>query len=173
MAMLILCLHFAGNALADGFGSFQDFEKSKKEHGLPLQVEALADKEKVHPGDTFELFVVAMIEKGWHLYSIQKQTEDESVATRIDLEKTEFLAQSHWRETPPHLVQDEVMEKVMKTHSGRAEFSQVFLVPKGFPPGRYPFTGTLRFRICDNRVCTLPRKVRFQTHVIVEAGPKG
>lgn len=161
-----VCLGAGSFAL--GFESFEQFEKSKKEQSLPIRVDALPGKDKVRPGESFLLYVVAVLDQGWHLYSLEKQTEDETVATRIDLETTEFPPEGGWRETPPQLIRDEVMQKTMKVHSGRVEFSQKLSVPEGLQPGMYPLTGTLRFRTCDNRICTLPQQVRFQTHVIVE-----
>ncbi len=166
-----ICLGAGSSAL--GFESFDQFEKSKKQQSLPLRVDALPGKDKVRPGDTFLLYVVAVLDKGWHLYSLEKQTEDETVATRIDLETTEFPPEGSWRETPPQMIRDEVMQRTMKTHSGRVEFFRQLSVPEGLKPGMYPLAGTLRFRACDNRICTLPQQVRFQTHVIVEADEPG
>jgi hypothetical protein len=155
-----------------GFDSYQEFEKSKKQY-VALQLEAMPDKEKVHPGDTFRLHLVSFLDKGWHMYSIEKQSDDETVATWIELEALVFDPQGNWRESPPKLVRDEVMEKIMKTHSGRVEFTRLFSVPKGLKPGAYPLSGTLHFRTCDNRICTLPQEMKFQTRVIVEAGEPG
>lgn len=138
-----------------------------------LQLEAVPDKDKVRPGETFWLYLVVFLDEGWHMYSIEKQSDDEMVATRIELETLAFPPQSHWKETPPKLVRDDVMEKIMKTHSDRVEFTRLFFVPKGLKPGVYPISGTLHFRSCDNRICTLPQAVKFQTRVIVESGEPG
>jgi hypothetical protein len=170
---IVVCLLFLLSVSRGyAFDSYQEFEKSKK-HSLPLKLSSLSDKERVHSGETFWLYVVAVLDKGWHLYSLEKQSKDGSVATRIELEEMAFDPQGSWQETPPKLVRDEVMEKVMKTHSGQVEFSRLFSVPEGLTPGVYPITGTLRFRSCDNRICTLPQTARFQTRVIVEAGEPG
>ena len=155
-----------------GFESFEKFEQSKKQ-SLALRLEAMPGKDRVHSGETFRLYVVAILEKGWHLYSLEKQSEDETIATRIELETSAFHPQGGWRETPPKLVRDEIMQKVMKIHSGRVEFTHLLSVPEGLPPGVYPLSGILHFRICDNRICTLPRQMPFQTRVIVKAGESG
>jgi len=155
-----------------GFDSYEKFEKSK-EQSLPLTLEALADRDKVSPGDTFWLYLVAVLDKGWHMYSIEKQSGEETVATRIELETMAFPPENSWRETKPRLVRDEVLEKIMKTHSGRVEFTRLLRVPADLKPGTYPISGTLRFQTCDNRICTLPKIKRFQTRVIVEAGEPG
>ena len=101
------------------------------------------------------------------MYSLEKQSDDETVATRIELEALVFDPQGDWQEMPPKLVRDDVMEKIMKTHTGRIEFSHRFSVPKGLKPGTYPISGALHFRTCDNRICTLPQEITFKTHVIV------
>jgi len=154
------------------FETYQKFETSKKQN-RPLQLEAMPDKEKVQPGKTFWLYVVALMNEGWHMYSLEKQSEDETVATRIELEALMFDPQGNWQETPPKLVRDDVMGKMMKAHSGHVEFSRLFSVPQGLKPGVYPLAGTLHFRSCDNRICTLPQAMKFQTRVIVESGDPG
>ncbi len=155
-----------------GFDSHHKFEKSKK--GIrPLQLEAMPDRRKVQTGETFWLHLVTFLDEGWHMYSLEKQSDDETVATRIELDSLVFDPQGIWQEMPPKLVRDEVMEKIMKTHSGRVEFSRKFSVPKTLKPGTYPLSGTLHFRTCDNRVCTLPQAKTFKTRVIVEAGEPG
>jgi hypothetical protein len=154
------------------FDSYEKFKNFKKQD-LSLQLEAMPDKEKVQPGEIFWLHLVIFLGEGWHMYSIEKQSDDETVATRIELANLVFPPQGQWQETPPKLVRDDVMEKVMKIHSGRVEFTRLFSVPKGLKPGVYPLSGTLHFRSCDNRICTLPQAVKFQTRVIVESGEPG
>jgi Thiol:disulfide interchange protein DsbD, N-terminal len=167
---VFLLLAFASSGY--GFDSYQQFEKSKKQY-VALRLEAMPDKEKVHPGETFWLHLVTFLDKGWHMYSVEKQSDDKTVATRIELEAVVFDPKGNWQESPPKLVRDEVMEKIMKTHSGRVEFTLQFSVPNGLKPGAYPLSGTLHFRTCDNRICTLPQEMKFQTRVIVEAGEPG
>ena len=170
--LLLLSAVFGTVTPGHGFGSFEQFEKSKKQ-SLELRLEAMPDKDQVRPGDTFWLYVVGILEKGWHLYSLEKQLEDETIATRIELGNTAFKSQGDWQETPPELVRDEVLEKVMKTHSGRVEFTRLFSVPESLAPGVYLISGMLHFRTCDNRICTLPRQMPFRTRVIVKADEPG
>jgi thiol:disulfide interchange protein DsbD len=170
----LFCICLVAGSPGYGFDSYKKFEKSKK-HNRPLQLEAMPDKDKARPGETFWLHLVAFLEEGWHMYSLEQQSDDATVATRIELEALVFDPQGGWQEMPPKLVRDGVMEKIMKTHSGRVEFTHLFTVPKGLKPGVYPLSGTLHFRTCDNRICTLPQAMKFQTRVIVivEAGKPG
>ena len=168
----LFCICLVTGSSGYGFDSHQKFEKSKKQT-LPLKLKALSDKERVEPGETFWLHLMVFLDKGWHMYSLKKQSDDKTVATRIELEALVFDSQDGWQETPPKLVRDEIMEKIMKIHSGQVEFSRLFSVPKNVSPGTYPISGTLHFRGCDNRICTLPQAVKFQTRVIVESGEPG
>ena len=147
----LLCACLVSGSQGYGFDSYQEFEKSKKQH-RPLQLTAMPDKGQVRPGETFWLHLVTSLDEGWHMYSLEKQTDDETVATRIELEALVFDPQGHWQEMPPKLVRDGVMEKIMKTHTGRVEFTHLFSVPKGLKPGTYPLSGTLHFRTCDNHL---------------------
>ena len=170
----LLCFCLIAGSPGYGFDSYQKFQKSKKQL-RPLQLEAMPDKAKVRPGETFWLHLVTFLESGWHMYSLEKQSDDDTVATRIELEALVFDPQGLWQEMPPKLVRDDVMEKIMKTHSGRVEFTHLFSVPGALKPGTYPVSGTLHYRTCDNRICTLPQEMTFKTHVIVveKAGKPG
>lgn len=171
LGFLLVCVELGAGTPGYGFDSFKKFQKSKETAAFKL--EAVPGRDRVRPGDTFWLYLVGTLDKGWHMYSIEKQTDDATVATRIELESSDFPLQGEWQETPPRLVRDEVLETILKTHSGRVEFTHLLQVPKDLKPGVYPISGTLHFRSCDNRVCTLPQAIRFQTRVIVETGPPG
>ena len=171
----LFCVCLVAGSPGYGFDSYQKFEKSKKLHPNLFNWKPCPTRVKCDPGETFWLHLVTFLEEGWHMYSLEKQSDDETVATRIELEALVFDPEGDWQEMPPKLVRDDVMEKIMKTHTGRVEFTHLFSVPKGLKPGTYPLSGTLHFRTCDNRVCTLPQEVMFKTRVIVieKAGEPG
>ncbi|NIS85610.1 MAG: hypothetical protein GWN88_11070, partial [Nitrospinaceae bacterium] len=100
------------------FDGFKKVPKSKPAV-IHIRLEATAEKEIVRPGETFLIFVVVYLDEGWHMYSLEKQTEDETVATRILLDPPAFPPASEWRESKPVLARDEVLSKILKTHSGR------------------------------------------------------
>lgn len=167
--LLLLGVQWVPGPAAYGFDSYEKFQESKQAPP-PVTLEALPGRDRVRPGESFWLYLVADLNEGWHLYSLEIQPGEESVATQIELKATDFPPEGEWQETPPRLAQDDVLEKIMKIHSGRVEFSRLLKVPEQLPPGSYPLSGALRFRTCDNRVCTLPQTLEFQTRVIVEAG---
>ena len=126
----------------------------------------MPSKESVRPGDRFRLHVVATLTEGWHIYSL-KAGSDDSLATRIELDPTVFSPAGDWQESRPQITDDEILQKKVKTHSRRAEFSRRIAVPHNVKPGNYPLSGTLTYRSCDNNVCTIPQTIRFRSHVIV------
>lgn len=135
-----------------------------------LRLEALTQPEQVRPGGMFRVVIVAILEPGWHIYSIEHSTDlqtDPTLPTQIVLQPHSFPEKGPWRESPPHLVLDRYLGGMVKVHSGRAEFYRPFAVPPGKAPGAYPLQGSLTFRACDQKVCTLPRRVSFQTRVEV------
>ena len=151
--------------------SFQDiFEPESK--NFELKVVAMPDKASVGSGDQFRLHVVATLTEGWYIYSLEAG-EDESLTTRIELESNDFPPAEDWQESPPEITDDKILKKIVKTHSGRVEFSRLFTVPANLKPRNYPLNGTLTYRSCDNTVCTLPRTIRFRSHVIVKTEKAG
>ena len=145
--------------------SFQDvFEPEIK--NFNIKIAAMPGKESVRRGDRFRLHVVATLTEGWHIYSL-KAGSDNALATRIELDPVIFSPAGDWQESRPQITDDAILQKKVKTHSRRAEFSRLLAVPSNLPPGNYPLSGTLTYRSCDNTVCTIPQTIRFQSHVIV------
>lgn len=154
--------------VAYGFQPMDEFLKSKTE-SLKVEVKAMPEKDSVVPGEQLKIYVVATPHKGWHIYSLQRQGDDMSLSTRIRLNAKPFHANGPWEETEPEMRRDEALEKVLKVHSRRVEFSRLLTVPHNLKPTSYPINGTLTYRVCDNKVCTLPRDWPFQFHVIVKS----
>ena len=151
--------------------SFQDIFESETKN-VELKVVAMPDKASVGAGDQFRLHVVATLTEGWHIYSLEA-SEDESLTTRIALDSNDFMPVADWQESTPEITDDKILQKIVKIHSGRVEFSRLFTVPAHLKPRNYPLNGTLTYRSCDNTVCTLPRTIRFRSHVIVKAEKAG
>ena len=168
IGMVLGVLAWMGPVLVYGFQPVDKFWKSKTE-SLKIEVDAMPGKETVVPGQRFRVFVVATPHKGWHIYSLQTQGEDASLSTRIQLTAKPFRVEGPWKESDPEMRRDEVLEKVLKIHTHRAEFTQVLTVPEDLKPATYTIHGVLSYRVCDNQVCALPRDWPFRFHVIVKS----
>ncbi len=133
-----------------------------------VKVEAFSDQEVLRPDDRFQLNLVVSLDEGWHIYSIDSQ-DDPTLPTRIALETHLVNSGEVWEESAPTIVKDKILNRMVKVHQGRAEFKKAYVVPGNLSPGYHPVRGILTFRACDNRVCTMPQKVKFNTLIQVVA----
>lgn len=148
--------------------NFQTFEEFKSAQSKPInvQVAAAVVPPQVHLGDFFKVRLRVTITPGAHIYSLENKV-DESLATRIDLEKNPFTPLGKWRESQPEISADGVLKTMVKTHKELAEFSLAFVVPREAASGLSVISGTLVYRLCDNKICTLPQKISFKTFLRV------
>jgi hypothetical protein len=148
-----------------------DLEPRSKTPKAPrtLEIRAVAQPTLLTPGEAFRLFVHVRLSKGWHIYSLNLTGDDAPVATRVHLDDHPFPARGPWRETPAQLALDGTLGKAIMIHRGKAEFRREFDTPQTIAPGTYPLTGHLWFRACDNKVCTMPQKLAFETLLEIAA----
>ncbi len=134
-----------------------------------VRVAAFVDREFLKPEDRFRLNVVVSLDPGWHIYSIETQG-DPTLPTQILLETPGMVPDGDWQESQPTIANDQILERMVKVHLGRAEFKRDFVLAPELGPGHHPIRGVLKFRACDNRVCTLPRTIEFTT--LIQIVPK-
>lgn len=162
---------FLGAILA-GAGTAAGFELSSQSPSpAGVHITAFVDHDKLKPADHFRLNIVVSLDEGWHIYSLESQG-DTSLPTRIDLEIRGVLPTGDWQESSPTIVNDQILQRMVKVHLKRAEFRRDFVVEPELGPGHYPINGVLQFRACDNRVCTLPRKIEFSTRISIVTGDR-
>lgn len=164
-----LPVFLAAGVMICGFKPLDEFLKSRAEQ-TQVEIQALPQPDTVAPGGTFRVFVVVTPAEGWHFYSMDTlDQEDSSFATRIRFTENPFLPAGDWEETPPVLMMDEALGRMVRVHAGRTEFSRTVSVPKNLEEAVYLVEGVLTYRVCDNRVCALPQDRPFRFHVIVKA----
>jgi|GEM_PF-1270268 len=171
LSILVTVPAFAAAASATPQTNFQSFEEFK--HGgrkINVAVTAAVLPAPLRPGDLFTLYVQVSLPPEWHIYSLEDRRD--TLPTRIRLETSRFSRQGGWQESPPQMALDGVLQKIVKTHEKMAEFTLRMQVPKDLAPGVFPIAGILAYRLCDNKVCYLPRQAPFQTLVrVVAAAP--
>lgn len=134
---------------------------------LELDIQASVDPVQVGRGERFRVYVDATMAPGWHIYSLHEESHEEPLATRLQIEENLFLPQGGWEESKPRLIMDRVQKKMVKTHEGMARFYLWQLVPEDLNLGKYPLRGSLVYRICDHKTCSLPKTLQFKTWVEV------
>ena len=70
-----------------------------------------------------------------------------------------------WNESATQLMHDGAQAKIVKGHISTAEFSKQFRVSDKMTSGNYPIRGNLIYRACDNRMCTLPQSLFFESWI--------
>ncbi len=154
------------------FPSFEEFSRSRDKVS-PVEVTALADPVSVKPGQPFDLHLLVKLSEGWHIYALEEQSEGESLATQIRFEENIFRATGEWVEPKPTIALDGALDKVVKVHTDSVRFRRNLIVPNDLSPGAYTISGRIEYRACDNKICSLPQNIDFQTRFQVSEGDEG
>lgn len=154
------------------FQSFEEFSRSKDKIS-PVEVMAFTDPLAAKPGQAFGLHLLVKISDGWHIYALEAQSKGESLATQIRFEENIFRSTGEWMEPKPTIALDGALDKIVKVHKGSVRFRRNLTVPSGLSPGSYIISGRIEYRACDNKICSLPREVGFQTQLQVPGNDKG
>ncbi len=170
--VLFLAVLVFGSPSVFAFQSFEEFSRSKNQNGN-VTVTALTDPIGVAPGEAFDLHLLVKLSEGWHIYALEAQSQNETLATQIRYEENAFQPKGKWVEPKPVIALDGALDKVVKVHRGSPQFRQNLIVPGDLKPGMYTISGNIEFRACDNKICSLPRKVGFQTQLRVSGDVNG
>ncbi len=144
------------------FQSFEEFSRSRKAISH-IDVTPSTDPVEAKPGANFDLHLRMKLSEGWHIYSLESQGKDETLATQIRFNENVFEVKGHWIEPEPVITLDGAIDKVVKVHQDAVRFSRNLKVPSHLKPGTYSISGAIEFRACDNKICSLPKKAGFQT----------
>jgi len=163
---IILLILFSSSLPLFAKTPFGQLEKSNPLYS-PIKVSALTNKSLVFPGEEFKFHLSIIVKTGWHIYSLSPLAGNEFLATQIFMDENVFRAKGAWKEPKPILIQDGAVGRIVNGHKGNVEFSRTFLVPSKVEVDKYSIHGKLIFRACDNRICTLPQELTFQTGILV------
>ncbi len=157
---LLSCfLLITNHALAlDSFSKFNRYQNKN----IHVSISAIVDPYPVRAGQRFVLRLIVNLDEGWHIYAMNPHSENTSLATRITIEEQKFIFKGEWTESEPRIIFDEALDKVIAIHQTIAEFSRPFTITGSLGSGNHQITGTLIFRACDNKVCTLENHLPFQ-----------
>ncbi len=146
------------------FKSFGEFLDDKGQDPQ-IQIQAFVSQEAVRLGERFRIYVRVTIGENWHIYSMKTLDDNDLLNTKILFNQNVFKPEEGWRESPPKLAMDEVLQKTINTHKGIAEFDRLHSVPTHIKPGLYSISGSFLFRACDNKICTLQKEKSFRTQI--------
>lgn len=164
LGVLMVAALICSASSISAFQSFEEFSRSKN-NKYNIDVTLFTDPAEAKPGEDFDLHLRVKLSPGWHIYSLESQDKDETLATQIRLNENVFQAKGQWLEPKPTITLDGALNKVVKIHEDAVRFSRNLMVPGHLKPETYSISGNIEFRACDNKICTLPREVGFKTQI--------
>ena len=89
-----------------------------------IKINVLTNKTFVSQGEQFKIHLSILIEKGWHIYSLEPFQGSESLITKILIHKNNFQEQGDWQGPDPILIKDRALGKIVKGYKGHIEFTK-------------------------------------------------
>ena len=160
----VLLLFLASVSPAWALTPFEEFNGAKPKVSV-VKVKSTILPAKTKAGGKFKLHVHVSVNPGWHIYSINPREEHKLLATTLHLRSNRFLPVGEWQESKPTITLDEALQKILKIHESMADFVHEFQVPDTVSQGSFALKGEVIYRVCDDHVCSLPRKLPFTSQV--------
>ncbi|MBI4083501.1 MAG: thioredoxin family protein [Candidatus Lambdaproteobacteria bacterium] len=126
---------------------------------------------EARPGEHVRLLITARIAKGWYTYSVVPQGEFAPPPTSLKLDAGPLKVLGPVYETNPTVKRDAVFGLDLAYHQPAARFYQNLQVPAGAAPGDLRVAATLRYQVCNNRLCTPPRSESLAAPLRIASGP--
>jgi len=125
-------------------------------------------KKPVKAGENFAFRLVARIEPGWHLYSID-QPPGGPVATEISLATGAPFEMGAVTGPKPHVLFDSNFDMQVGFYAGGAEFYLPVKVAPDASAGRRTLVVAARYQSCNDKLCLPPKTVKLEVPVDVRA----
>ena len=126
----------------------------------------------VKAGDKFDAQVIATIDEGWHLYSLD-QPAGGPIPTHISIPENQKFKLAGDIESPlPQVVFDPNFNIDTQFYEGEAVFKLPIEIAKDAQPGKNMLFVNAFFQTCNDRTCLPPKTVKLNTEIEV-AGAQG
>ncbi len=140
------------------FGQFED----------PVSVTSSV-KENVRAGEVIEVQVILSIDRGWHIYGMEK-IEYGPIPTSIQIVGEAIEKRGIIVEPEPIVSYDEGFEMDIPHHDGRTKFIVPIKLKKNIESGTISLTAIATYQSCDNTICYPPMDQTVEFDLIVESG---
>ncbi|MBI3951543.1 MAG: protein-disulfide reductase DsbD [Acidobacteria bacterium] len=121
--------------------------------------------DKMHPGSTFQVAVIADLEKGWHV-NAHKPTLDYLIPTEWALEPVEGLTFGPAQYPPSKSLQFEFADDKLDVYEGRVIIRVPVTAAREVSPGQKIIKGALQYQACNDQVCLAP--VRLNVSIPIQ-----
>ncbi|MGI9035787.1 MAG: protein-disulfide reductase DsbD N-terminal domain-containing protein [Pyrinomonadaceae bacterium] len=117
----------------------------------------------LNKGDSFNAALSAEIEKGWHLYALEK-TDGGPLPTRISVPDESPFELGKIEAPPPIEVDDAAFGVTTKFYEMAVKFNLPIKVLDGFERDSSELKIKVRFQICNDQMCLPPTTVVVDSH---------
>lgn len=114
--------------------------------------------ESLKKGDAFKADLSAEIEKGWHLYSLDK-IDGGPISTKISVAEDSPFELGKIAAPDPIEFDDPAFGITTKFYEDAVKFSLPLKASENFEPGKSALKIKIRFQLCNDQICLPPKTV--------------
>ena len=130
----------------------------------------VASPSSVKAGESFEVVVDATIAQGWKMYAMDSPPPSFAVAFEWDVSAEGLTFADGIRQSRPKEAHDPWFDATVRYFTGEARFASPLQVLEEASSGDRVVTGTVRFMICNDRLCLPPTPADLRATVRVVGG---
>ncbi len=139
----------------------------------PVAAKFSLSPENAKPGDTVTLAITLKIEDGWHTYSITQPPDQAATATVIKAENSNGLVpldDTFAPSAPPTIKELTVGTQKFKqeVYHGEVTWTRRYRVEPSASTGNFGLSGSIRYQVCTEQQCLLPKKISFALGTVLE-----
>jgi thiol:disulfide interchange protein DsbD len=124
----------------------------------------------VRAGETAQLIVKAVVDGGWHIYSLTQPPGGPS-KTRIEITPHPAIENVGGFTGPaPQRKHDAAFNMEVEYHEGTAEFRAPVQLKAGAATGRLKVEGKVSYMVCDAQSCLPPGSAAISADLVIEPG---
>lgn len=124
----------------------------------------------VKAGDKFNIQVIATIDEGWHLYSLE-QPAGGPIPTRIGMPENQKFKLAGDIESPlPRVLFDPNFNMDTEFYEGETVFVLPVEIAKDAPAEKNTLSVSAFFQTCNDKTCLPPKNVKLTTTIDVSSG---
>ena len=146
------------------------FGKEIKIPDVLATFETKIEPANARPGEHVRLVVTAKITDGWYTYSVVPQGDMAPPPTSFQVDAANLIPQGPFYETNPINARDKVFNLPLAYHKKAARFYQNYKLPDDIAAGEMAIRGQVKFQVCNNEICTPPKKQKLRTALTVVEG---
>jgi uncharacterized protein YyaL (SSP411 family) len=143
-----------------------------KEFG-PVTAHLFSSRQRVKPGQMFQLALALDIKEGWHLYGPNPEAAFLIPAT-VSVSENEMFTVGGIKEPSPQKKRDPVLKQVLATYESRIWYVIPVTIKGNIPDGQTTIKIGIKTQACDQNVCLPPRTDEIEFTLDIESNaPEG